>query len=253
MNSDGSTSAPAKKPAKSSSIASALPVVAFIYVLTSFMVRHYEWMPVYLRFIFVVLIALGAGWVLVMGLFAIGFGKVIGQIVHVQVTSPGFIAYVGKHYERQALQFQLCGFDTLFYFGEAIPLLRIFLVLPAIVLIQMWVKGVPMTLYKGTRILNANPVFGARDRSAYAHPNSIGVTFHIAFRDGTILLTRDHVDDSPYPPKLVVRSATGSLSEVWAAHQRNIGAIATDMNPVDRQSSFEFYSVMVRKEVPTDM
>jgi hypothetical protein len=194
-------------------------------------------------------IVLALFWLLIL----VGTRKIVGGIEHVQVTEPGFVERVRQRYTVQSAQLEIYGFRQLFYFGEAIPISRMFLVLPALVHLQMRSKGVPMTIYQGTKILNANPVFGAGDQSAYAHSNGIGITFHTAFRDGTVLLTRDHKDDSPYPGKVIVHSLAATVGEVWAAHQRSIESFATGLNPVDRQSSFEFYSAMVRKEVPTDL
>jgi len=174
-----------------------------------------------------------------------------GFIEHVEVTSPGFAGRAQKHYDAAAAQLKALGFNQLFVFGEAIAIPRIFLVAPAVVLFRMWLRGDPLELYPDKKILNANPVFGAGDKSAYAHPNGLGISFHTALRDGTIIVTRNHKDPGTYPPNVIVNSFESNLELVWAAHQRAVDKAATAGNPVDRQASFAFYSAMVRKEAPT--
>jgi len=253
MNSDGSRDASAKKPAGKVSMVNALPVVALIYVLASFMVRHYQSMPVYLRFIFVVIIALGAGWVPLVGLFAIGLRKIYGTVEHVQIQSPSFVREIQNRYNPEIVELESLGFQTAFYFGESVSAFRIFLLHPAVVYIMMWIKKVPLAFYGGFRIVNANPILVASDTRAYAQPGILGTQFRTGFRDGTILITRNYEVDSQYAGKVIMRCLKAPLAQMWAAHQRETESIATGLNPVDRQSSFEFYSAMDRKATPTDI
>lgn len=243
----------AAKPAGKPSIVNALPVAALVYVLTSFMVRHYQSMPGYLLFILVVLIALGVGFVLLVCMVAIGVRRVFGTVEHVQIQSPPFIARIQKQFSAETVQFQSLGFQPAFCFGESVSAFRILLLFPAVVYINMWIKGEPLALYGGFRIVNGNPVLVARDRSAYVHPSGLGVTFHTALRDGTILMTRSYDSGGQYAEKVIVHSVKAPVAEMWSAHQREVASIATDLNPVDRQSSFEFYSAMDRKATPIDI
>ncbi|HTW80604.1 MAG TPA: hypothetical protein VME23_13745 [Terracidiphilus sp.] len=253
MSGEGNPRTSTAKSTGKNSLSGALPVLALIYVLGSFMIRHYQSMPVYLRFIFVVIIALGAGWVLLLGLFAIGLRKIYGTVAHVQIQSPAFTRIMQKRFNPEIRQLETLGFQTAFYFGESVSAFRLFLFLPAVVYIKMWIKGEPLALYGGFRIVNGNPVLVAKDRSAYVHPSGLGVTFHTGFRDGTILMTRSYESGGQYAQKVIMRCLKAPLAEMWAAHQREIESIATGLNPVDRQSSFEFYSAMDRKATPTDI
>ncbi|MGD0912247.1 MAG: hypothetical protein ABR928_10140 [Terracidiphilus sp.] len=253
MSGEGNPRTSTAKSTGKNSLAGTLPVLALIYVLGSFMIRHYHSMPVYLRFIFVVIIALGAGWVLLLGMFAIGLGKIYGTVAHVQIQSPAFIRGIQERFNSEIVQLESFGFQTALYFGESISAFRLFLFLPAVVYVMMWVKGEPLAFYGGFRIVNGNPVLVAKDRSAYVHPGGLGITFHTALRDGTILMTRNYESGGQYAQEVIVRCVKAPLAEMWAAHQREVASIATDLNPVDRQNGFEFYSAMDRKATPTNI
>jgi hypothetical protein len=123
------------------------------------------------------------------------------------------------------------------------------LIFPAIVVFQMWLRDVPMTVQGGTKLLTGNPVFISRDKSAYAHPNSLGVTFHTAFQDGTLLVSKNFGDDTGYIPQIEGNSRPGaSMSSTWAAHQERLQTLETEGKRVDRQTSFQAYAEIVRKE-----
>lgn len=175
-----------------------------------------------------------------------------GKIEHVEIHSPHLIDKIRRHYISESDQLAVLGFDPLFYFGEAISIFRLFLIFPAVVLFQMWMKKVPMALHKGTKIVSGNPVFGARDKMAYAHPNMFGITFHTAFRDGSLLLTKNYTSGLKYPPEIRVQEQVGNLTAIWEMHKQSVQQIATGLNPADRQSSFPFYSQIVSKEVPVE-
>jgi len=187
---------------------------------------------------------------IVLAILSIDPKTAFGEIEHVQIDSPPFVERIRKHYQSQGDQLAALGFDNLFYFGEAVSIFRVFLGLPAIIFVHMWLDKVPMTFYKGSKILSGNPVYGSKDNVAYAHPNSFGITFHTAFRDHTILLTRDHEDNSRYPPSVVVHAQRTGLVESWNQHKESIKTFESEANPVDRQNGFQFYSEVVRKEAP---
>jgi hypothetical protein len=176
----------------------------------------------------------------------------LGKIEHVEIHSPDLIQKIRQRYQSESAQLAALGFDPLFYFGETISIFRLFLGFPALVLLHMWMKKVPMTLYEGTKILSGNPVFGAKDKTAYAHPNSIGITFHTALRDRSLLLTKNYSTTLRYPAEIRVQGQVGSLSSVWEMHKQSLQALASGLNPVDRQNGFQFYSEIVRKEIPVD-
>jgi len=177
------------------------------------------------------------------------FQGLFGTIEPVQIYSPEFERRIRARYQSESDQLANLGFDHLFFFGEAFPLIRLLLLIPALIVFQMWLKRVPMTVYEGTKNLSGNPVFASKDKTAYAHPNSLGVTFHTAFQDGTILTTKNYGDPTDYGPTVEAQCMKGaSISDLWTAHQRLTRELETAGKHVDRQISFQAYAEISRKE-----
>ena len=107
-----------------------------------------------------------------------------------------------------------------------------------------------MTIYQGTRLLNGNPVLVSRDKRAFAHPNGLGLSFHTAFRDGSVLASKDYGDgDGSSASQVSTKRYKGaSIGELWSQHQRSVSLLETDGNPVDRQSTYDAYREIIRKE-----
>lgn len=173
----------------------------------------------------------------------------LGNFERFQISSPEFERKMRDRYATEISQLSSLGFDCAFFYGEAFSIFRLLLIYPAILTFSMARRGVVMTIYQGTKVLNGNPVLVSRDKRAFAHPNGLGLTFHTAFRDGSVLASKNYGDDGPNPPQLTIKRYQGaSIGELWAQHQRSVSLIETDMNPVDRQSTYDAYREIMRKE-----
>ena len=177
------------------------------------------------------------------------FDWTIGTIDLVQIFSPEFEQRARTKYQTQTAQLTDLGFDLLFFVGDSISLFRLILIFPAIVVFDMWRDGVPMTVQNGTRLLTGNPVFISRDKSAYAHPSSLGFTFHTRFQDGTILVSKNFGDDSGYIAAIVGNTCpAASASGLWASHQKRMAELVSGGKQVDRLTSFQAYREIVLME-----
>lgn len=177
------------------------------------------------------------------------FDWTVGTIDLVQIFSPEFEQRARARYQAEMALLTNLGFDLAFFVGDSTSVFRMLLILPAIVVFQMWRGGVPMTVQNGTKLLTGNPVFISRDKSAYAHPNSLGFTFHTGFQDGTVLVSKNFGDDSGYIPAIVGNICpAASASDTWAAHQKRMAELEAEGKRVDRQTSFQAYREIVLKE-----
>jgi hypothetical protein len=174
----------------------------------------------------------------------------LGNVERFQISSPEFERKMRDRYATEISQLSSLGFDCAFFYGEAFSIFRLALIFPAILTFSMWRRGVVMTIYQGTKLLNGNPVLVSRDKRAFAHPNGLGLTFHTAFRDGSVLASKDYGDgDGSATPQLTIKRYKGaSIGELWAQHQRSVSLLETDSNPVDRQSTYDAYREIIRKE-----
>jgi hypothetical protein len=166
-----------------------------------------------------------------------------------QIYSPEFEQRVRTRYRTQTAELSELGFDLLYFVGDSIPLFRMFLIFPAIIVFLMWRGGVPMTAQGGTRILTGNPVFISRNKNAFAHPNSLGVTFHTLFSDGMLLVSKNFGYSDGYESTIVANTfPAASIGATWAGHQEKLRALETGGRSVDRQTSFQAYAEITRRE-----
>jgi len=177
------------------------------------------------------------------------FDWTIGTIDLVQVFSPEFEQRARTRYRAETALLADLGFDLAFFVGDSTSVFRMLLILPAIIVFQMWRGGVPMTVQNGTRLLTGNPVFTSRNKNAYAHPNSLGFTFHTRFQDGSVLVSKNFGDDSGYIPAVLGNTClAASASDTWAAHQKRMEELVAEGRRVDLQTSFQAYREIVLKE-----
>ena len=173
----------------------------------------------------------------------------MGNVERSQISSPEFERKMRDRYATEISQLSSLGFDCAFFYGESFSIFRLPLIFPAMVAFSMRRRGVTMTL-QGTRLLNGNPVLVSRDKRAFAHPNGLGLTIHTAFRDGSVLASKNYGDgDSTNAFQVTIKHYNGAgIGELWAQHQRSVSLLETDINPVDRQSTYDAYREIIRKE-----
>ena len=177
------------------------------------------------------------------------FDWTVGTPDLVQIFSPEFEQQARMRYRAEMALLTDMRFDLAFFVGDSTSVFRMLLILPAIIVFDMWRGGVPMTIQNGTRLLTGNPVFISRDKSAYAHPSSLGFTYHTRFQDGTVLVSKNFGDDSGYIPAIVGNTCpAASAGDTWAAHQKRMAELEAEGRRVDRQTSFQAYREIVLKE-----
>ncbi|MGA9672307.1 MAG: hypothetical protein WBQ94_24045 [Terracidiphilus sp.] len=170
-----------------------------------------------------------------------------GLSEHIQISFPVFEQRIQNRYGPQSLQLTNLGFSPLFFYGEAFPLIRVLLVFPAILFLTMWLNGEVATFFGGSKLLFGYPVFISQNRTAYAYPSKLGMKFHTAFQDGTVLMTKNFGGKSGYGPPVIahiLRSA--SISNAWTAHQAQIKALEANGQRVVDEVSFQIFSEMSR-------
>lgn len=182
---------------------------------------------------------------LVLLVFTLGlFGnRITGPTEYVQISSPEFEHRIQRRYQSESNQLSNLGFTPLFFFGEAVPLLRLLLIYPALLFLIMWLNREVGTIQNRSRVLFGFPVFNSSDRTTYAHPSQLGVKFHTLFQDGTILLTKSFGGKTNYGPTVVLHRVTsGDIGDAWTKHQRQIQLLEGTGKQVDPKISFEAFA-----------
>jgi hypothetical protein len=169
--------------------------------------------------------------------------QLTGPTEHVQISSPAFEHRIQNRYCSESNQLSNLGFTPVFFYGEAFSLFRLLLIYPAILFLIMWLNREVVTVLDGSKLLFGYPVFISNNRTTYAHPSQLGMKFHTAFLDGTILLTKNFGGKTKYGPTVVVHIVKNtSISNTWAEHQKQIQALEAAGKQINRQISFQTFS-----------
>lgn len=186
-------------------------------------------------------------------LFMLGVSSMMGlsafgRVGHEQVFDHRLEQRVRERYDTEIRQLTLLGFNYAFTEGESFALYRILLVFPAIVLLMMLSKREVLAFGRGGKILLMMPVFCSADNRTFAHPFALGVKFQTAFRNGQLLVTKNFKSDCCETPEFVIQAANGTIAEAWHTHQEWLNKLNTDMNPANRDSSYEAYVAISTRE-----
>jgi len=169
--------------------------------------------------------------------------QLTGPPEHVQISSPTFEHRIQNRYRSEFNQLANLGFTPLFFYGEAFPLYRLLLIYPAILFLIMWLNREVATVQNGSKLLFGFPIFISINKTTYAHPNQLGMKYHTAFQDGTILLTKNYGGKTKYGSMVVTHIMKNtSISDTWTEHQKQIQAQEAAGKQIDRQISFQAFS-----------
>ena len=173
----------------------------------------------------------------------------IGPVGHIEVSSPELEQRLRNRYKSEFRQLEFLGFGLLCIEGETFSMLRFPLVFPALFALVLRSRREVTAIHNHTSFLSAHAIFTSEDRTTYAHPNGLGIKFQTAFRDGTILLTKNYADEAGYAPLVIVQTVTGgaSISDTWAAHLERIAGLQAKRKPLENLISFDSYVEISRR------
>jgi hypothetical protein len=171
--------------------------------------------------------------------------QLTGRIEHIQIASPAIESRIRNRYSSQIAQLKDIGFSPLFFYGEAFPLIRLFLIYPAILFLIMLLNREVVAVQGGSKLLFGYPVFLSNKRTAYAHPSQLGMKYHTAFQDGTILMTKNFGGKAGYGPTVEVHCVKNAgISDTRAEHQKWIQTLEAAGKQIVREISFQAYSII---------
>jgi hypothetical protein len=185
---------------------------------------------------------------MVLVLFPRFFRWTFGSVVHVQISSPELEQRLRMRYKSEVGQLTDLGFEYLFSDGETFSLYRLALLLPALTVFLMWIKGEVLTIQDGAKLHVCYPVFGSKDKTAYAHPFGLGVKFYSAFQDGTLLVSKNFKGDGASRSMIVILDGKFSIRNTWETHRKQIELMEAEGKLVDRQTGFLTFAEIQRRE-----
>lgn len=174
------------------------------------------------------------------------FQLAFGRIKYIQIDSVDLDRRIRKRYQSQINEIEMNGFVRLFYLGEAFRVAHLFLILPAIVFIMMWLNGELLLLRNG-RIVVAYPVFASDDGSTLAYIFGLGTKFYTAFRDGTLVVNKSFKDRLPDSRELIKHGGKRNISAAWIDHQKEVRGMESVGRAVDRQTGFDFFVSLIER------
>lgn len=184
-----------------------------------------------------------------LGLFVLFGMSLLGGADYQQITDAHIEQRVRDRFGVEVGRLSSLGFSYAYTSGEAMSLLRILLIFPAIIYLIMRIKGEVLVLRQG-KLLLAVPVFSSSDGRVFAHSTALGTTFHTAFRNGRVLVTKNYNSgyDSCETPELVLHATVGTIAEAWQTHLEWLNRLDAGANPSMRDRRYEAYANMERRE-----
>jgi len=211
--------------------------------------RIYSSHPSQVFFVVGVCLPLLAGVVFcLLGLVLVFGMSSLGSIGYEEITDPRIEQRVRERYATEVDQLTSLGFGYEFTSGESTSLSRVLLIFPAIILLQVRAHGGVLALGRGGKILLATPVLGSTDGRAFGHPQTLGVTFYTAFRNGPLIVTKNYKSACYETPDCVMQGSDGTVAEAWQTHKERVNALDTDANPANRDRSYEAYADIARRQ-----
>lgn len=174
---------------------------------------------------------------------------IIGSVGHVEVASTEFEQKICARYQFEIGQLKELGFDYRFTDGQTLSIFRLPLLLPAIAVIGLWCKRRPMSLHGRTRILIAYPICVSRDKTAFSEVGELGFSFHTAFQDGTILVSKGYKDDTSWGPSIIVNPCSDmAIGTAWADHQKRVHALESEGKRAEYDTTFQAWAGISHNE-----
>jgi hypothetical protein len=172
----------------------------------------------------------------------------LGSVDYEEIADPRIEQRVRQRYASEVDQLTSLGFNYAFTSGESISLSRVLLIYPAIVLLRARANGAVLALGRGGKILLATPVLSSADGRAFGHPQSLGVEFQTAFRNGPLFVTKNYKGICGETPECVMRASDGTVAEAWQTQMQWVNKLDTDANPANRDRSYQAYADIARRE-----
>jgi hypothetical protein len=180
----------------------------------------------------------------------LAFGiKSLGSISHDEISDPRVEQRVRERYSSDIDELTSLGFSYAYTAGEGMALPHVLLIYPAIILLRARANGAVLTFGRGDKILLAAPVLISADRRTFAHPESLGVSFYTAFRNGSLLVTKNF--DFPFfgPAEYMLQASDATDTEAWQTHKDRLSKLDTEANPANMDHSYSaFADIAVRED-----
>ena len=183
-----------------------------------------------------------------LGVFLVFGMTSLGDVDYEEIADPRIEQRVRERYASEVDQLTSLGFNYAFTSGESMSLSRILLIYPAIILLQARANGAVLALGRGGKILLAAPVLSSADGRAFGHPQSRGVTFYTAFRNGPLLVTKNYKSVCCETPECVMQASDGTVAEASQTHKEWVNKLDTDANPANRDRSYQAFADIARRE-----
>lgn len=175
---------------------------------------------------------------------------IFGKISIIQISSPELEERIRVRYQSEIDELTDLKFIRVYSSGETVSAFRLFLVLPTIIIFQMWRKKEVISWSEGARLMMGYPVLISGDNETFVEVSALGVKFYTAFQDGLLLISKTYDDDGmPKVPTIVKYAGKASIGDTWIAHQERIGSLKTEDKRASCQTNFQTYAELSLREM----
>jgi hypothetical protein len=179
----------------------------------------------------------------------LAFGmKSIGNVSDEEISKQRVEQRVRERYASDIDELNSLGFSYTYTSGEGMALSHLLLIYPAFILLRARANGAILTLGRGGKVLLAAPVLISTDGRTFAHPESLGTSFYTAFRDGSLLVTKNFDLPVDGTAKYMLDASDRTDAEAWQAHKARLDKLDTESNPAKRDRSYEAFQNIAGRE-----
>lgn len=174
---------------------------------------------------------------------------ICGKVEYEPVSDSGPENQLRMKLESRINELESLGFRFLCCYSESFATSRLMLLLPAILLLSLFLGG-EILRFRDGRTHTHVMLLTSSDKTTYAAVFVLGVVFYTGFSDGTFLVTMNRnvaIPDIHRPP-ILKRYRKGSVADAWADHQSAIQSIEVSGKHAVREVDFQSYVDLVRRE-----
>lgn len=173
----------------------------------------------------------------------LAFGiKSLGNVSHDEISDPRVEQRVRARYSSDIDELTSLGFSYAYTSGEGMALSHVLLIYPGFILLRARANGAVLTLGGRGQIYLAAPVLISTDGRTFAHPESLGVSFYSAFRNGMLLVTKNFDLPVDGTSEYILQASDQTDMEAWQRHKERLDKLDTAANPASRDRSYQAFA-----------
>ena len=177
--------------------------------------------------------------------------RAMGRIEFEQTHSGSVVERVRRKRAADVAALEELGFEFLCCYSESFAAARLCLVGPLLVVLAMLRSEV--IRLRGGKVHCYYMLLVSKDRTAFGDATGLGVKFHTALSDGTMLVTANYGENALDGPRVFRRCRKCEIREAWDEHRREVEAREGAGTRAIRDGGFAAFAELSHRESAEDL